>query len=360
MSIREIIGNTTATPSPQVDWNQSDSTKPDYIKNKPDVSGEWHHIITTEEDLLNNLHTYTGNILVKGINGVSMMYAFSQDLNEGARLLKFVDTTLNEVYLVGNKNCTIEGLRICSSGTSTSNTINNFGEVKDCKCDVDYLESLHIINCNHISNSLFERAVNCNYIDNCSVRTGGGREDVLLENCKYICGIVVEADSNNPVETEAIFKGCSYLSNISVAGNLSNVEVIYDNCAFVDAQTCAQFVGDGDAGKVQVLTRDGSFRAINPAEEGGGGSGEDGVGIESIVQTTTSTESGGKNVITATLTDGAKSTFTVYNGAKGNDGADGVNGTNGYTPIRGTDYWTEADKAEIKSYVDAAILNGEW
>lgn len=37
-----------------------------------------------------------------------------------------------------------------------------------------------------------------------------------------------------------------------------------------------------------------------------------------------------------------------------------VQGAAGYTPVRGTDYWTEADKAEIKSYVDDAILGGEW
>lgn len=32
----------------------------------------------------------------------------------------------------------------------------------------------------------------------------------------------------------------------------------------------------------------------------------------------------------------------------------------GKTPVRGTDYWTDADKAEIKSYVDNAILGGAW
>ena len=32
----------------------------------------------------------------------------------------------------------------------------------------------------------------------------------------------------------------------------------------------------------------------------------------------------------------------------------------GKTPVRGTDYWTDADKNEIKSYVDDAILNGKW
>ena len=33
----KIIGNTTATPNPRPDWNQTDSTKADYIKNKPTI-----------------------------------------------------------------------------------------------------------------------------------------------------------------------------------------------------------------------------------------------------------------------------------------------------------------------------------
>lgn len=36
------------------------------------------------------------------------------------------------------------------------------------------------------------------------------------------------------------------------------------------------------------------------------------------------------------------------------DGEDGV------TPVRGVDYWTDADREEIKSYVDEAILGGAW
>lgn len=41
-------------------------------------------------------------------------------------------------------------------------------------------------------------------------------------------------------------------------------------------------------------------------------------------------------------------------------GANGASGTSGYTPVRGTDYWTAADIAEIQGYVDNAILNGSW
>ena len=47
-------------------------------------------------------------------------------------------------------------------------------------------------------------------------------------------------------------------------------------------------------------------------------------------------------------------------GDKGDTGSAGKNGSDGKTPVRGTDYWTEADKTEIKSYVDEAIVNGEW
>jgi hypothetical protein len=42
------------------------------------------------------------------------------------------------------------------------------------------------------------------------------------------------------------------------------------------------------------------------------------------------------------------------------DMGDVIGNMQGHTPVRGTDYWTDADKNEIKSYVDDAILNGKW
>lgn len=48
-------------------------------------------------------------------------------------------------------------------------------------------------------------------------------------------------------------------------------------------------------------------------------------------------------------------------GAKGDKGDPGANGKDGYTPIKGTDYFTEADKAEMVSAVLSAlpVYNGE-
>ena len=80
--------------------------------------------------------------------------------------------------------------------------------------------------------------------------------------------------------------------------------------------------------------------------------GADGIGIQSVEQTATSTEDGGANIITVTKTDGTSSTFTVKNGSKGSTGATGAAGEDGYTPVRGTDYWTADDIATIQSYID--------
>ena len=89
--------------------------------------------------------------------------------------------------------------------------------------------------------------------------------------------------------------------------------------------------------------------------------GADGIGIQSVEQTTTSTVDGGINVITVTKTDGTSSTFTVRNGSKGSTGATGAAGEDGYTPVRGTDYWTADDIAAIQSYIDekAAALQSK-
>lgn len=113
-----------------------------------------------------------------------------------------------------------------------------------------------------------------------------------------------------------------------------------------------------------------------------GSKGGDGVGIQSVEQTTTSSADGGNNVITVTLTNGQTMTFTVKNGSKGSKGDNGsdatVTATNiktalGYTPANQTkvdqlsediaDYKTEVDnlKESIPSVPDVPVtsVNGK-
>ena len=63
--------------------------------------------------------------------------------------------------------------------------------------------------------------------------------------------------------------------------------------------------------------------------------GKDGVGIQSVEQSTTSTEDGGINIVTVTKTDGEASTFEVRNGSRGSVGPAGADGKDGITPTIG-------------------------
>lgn len=78
-------------------------------------------------------------------------------------------------------------------------------------------------------------------------------------------------------------------------------------------------------------------------QQGGGGSGG-GSGFSPTVNVTP-------------IENGHRVTITDINGEHS---FDVPNGTDGYTPKREIDYWTEADKAEIKAYVEEAILGGKW
>lgn len=109
-----------------------------------------------------------------------------------------------------------------------------------------------------------------------------------------------------------------------------------------------------DGGSNVVTFSDGKTVTIKNGSKGSTGSkgdtGAAGVSVSSVKQTTTSNADGGSNVVTVTLSNGTTSTFTVKNGSKGSTGATGATGSkgaDGYTPVRGTDYWTEADKVEI-------------
>lgn len=93
--------------------------------------------------------------------------------------------------------------------------------------------------------------------------------------------------------------------------------------------------------KPTVLTEDDVLALIG----GQGGSGGDGVGIADIYSTADDT--GRQMVVIITLTDGRQLSFGV------------PYGKDGETPKKGIDYWTDADKAEIKSYVDDEIGNYE-
>lgn len=146
---------------------------------------------------------------------------------------------------------------------------------------------------------------------------------------------------------------------------------------------------------IDVYNTDGTI-ATQKVEHGrDGDDGEDGVGIESVKPTYTSTEDGGTSIITVTLTNGKTSTFPVKNGSKGSTGekgdkgdtgaqgpkgdkgdtgatgpagdkgdkgdtgATGLAGKDGKTPVVGVDYWTATDKMKMKEDIISSIITQE-
>ena len=88
--VREIIGNTTATPNPRPDWNQDDSTKPNYIENKPEI--------LTEDDVVSLIIEHVdedGNIIIDQIQP-----DWTQDDETKANYIKNKPAVLTEEDIV--------------------------------------------------------------------------------------------------------------------------------------------------------------------------------------------------------------------------------------------------------------------
>lgn len=88
-----------------------------------------------------------------------------------------------------------------------------------------------------------------------------------------------------------------------------------------------------------------------------GANGKDGTSV-TVKSVSESTADGGSNVVT--FSDGK--TLTVKNGSKGSagkDGSDGRDGADGKTPVKGVDYFTEADKVEFLGEIDAVLYTAQ-
>lgn len=78
----------------------------------------------------------------------------------------------------------------------------------------------------------------------------------------------------------------------------------------------------------------------------------------------TTTGNDGKSAYEIAVDNGFIGTETEWlESLKGEPGKDGAPGADGYTPVKGTDYWTNEDISEIQSYIDTQIggaLNGSY
>jgi hypothetical protein len=121
------------------------------------------------------------------------------------------------------------------------------------------------------------------------------------------------------------------------------------NTALAQAKESGQFDGDkGDPGVTPHIGANGNWYTgdTDTGVKAQGAAGDAGRGIKSIVRTSGTGAAGTTDTYTVTYTDNTTSTISVYNGK---------DGTPGKTPAKGTDYFTDADKAELVTQVIAAL-----
>lgn len=139
-----------------------------------------------------------------------------------------------------------------------------------------------------------------------------------------------------------------YLNDlIDYIGTLSSLTTT-EKTNLVGAINEVKTLAESGVSDEQIASAVAAYLEENPVE-GGGADGEDGYSPTASVEQTTDGA-----IITITDKDGT-TTATITNGKDGVDGDDGEDGEDGYTPVRGTDYWTETDKTEIVNDVLAAL-----
>ena len=184
--------------------------------------------------------------------------------------------------------------------------------------------------------------------------------------------VVVEAENlAKLIKGDKGDTGGYYVPSVSTAGVLS-WEASADEMPTITSRNIKGAKGDkGDTGdngvsptvevsktgKVTTLTfvdAEGTKTAtiLDGADGTGAGSG----GADGFSPVVVITSIDGGNRVTITDAYGTNS-FDVMNGVDGQDGNKGDKGDAGYTPVRGTDYWTAADKAEIVTDVLSALPN---
>ena len=209
-------------------------------------------VITTESTLVGLLDTYPGRVLVKGVHferDANMVFT----VNPNCTLLEFRDCTVSdnvsEITFTGHTRCTIRGLDLSGVNPYMQIKINNFAMAENI--GLNTAKEYRYTGCQRISNCRIAFAQNCSFIEDCLMYSDS---DARIDSCQFIVGIN-ESDAQGAYGVT--FTNCDFISNVRAIGS-------YENCKYVDFDTCLGYVPSSDAGKVQVLTDDGTFATMSP------------------------------------------------------------------------------------------------
>ena len=154
------------------------------------------------------------------------------------------------------------------------------------------------------------------------------------------------SDISNDPQYDVLLNLIERVENLSVSGGDGGSGSGENGATFtpsVSAEGVLSWTNDkGLANPTSV-----NIKGIKGDTGASGSAGKDGASV-TITKVTESTADGGSNVVT--FSDGK--TVTIKNGSKGSSGA---NGADGKTPVKGTDYFTTADKTEMVNAVISAL-----
>lgn len=186
----------------------------------------------------------------------------------------------------------------------------------------------------------------------------GGKQDAISDLATIRSGASKGATSVQPDDIEDFVKS-SELADVAYTADYNELE---------NKPTFKTINGESILGSGNITISGGSGEVGPQGPQGDkGDKGDTGVGVQSVAQTTTSNADGGSNIVTVTLTDGTKSTFTVKNGSKGSQGiqgeqgpkgdkgdtgANGTNGTNGKDGADGATFTPSVDSAGNLSWTN--------
>ena len=183
------------------------------------------------------------------------------------------------------------------------------------------------------------------------------REDENLEGVHVLNGFAEDLLYFSIVDSSGNILWCDGVDYISSQGINARALRLQDwrkkQDALVSGENIKTINGESILGEGNIEISGGSGEVGPQGPQGDkGDKGDTGVGVQSVTQTTTSNADGGSNVVTVTLTDGTKSTFTIKNGTKGSSGTNGTNGKDGADGEDGATFTPSVDSAGNLSWTN--------
>lgn len=232
---------------------------------------EWDYVITKLEDFTTEkLATMSGRVLVKGVvynrsgeewgNTGDYIEALRVNIPSAIKVIKFINSTIYAFVTAISKDTQIEGFVGGGVSGYYYSELRGFGSVVKCG---GYLD---LYNCDNVISTTIQYAHSCQNLQNISVYGDySDGKNYGFYNCTLISGVYFHSSlpwAEDDISYIIEFLNCKHISNVHNV-NISNARFDYENCDWVDGDTCDGYYTEEDEGKVQTVNKDGSKSLIS-------------------------------------------------------------------------------------------------